>query len=250
MPACCRCNGSGKCINCSCVKSGSVCWSCLPLRKGNCANNGSRHHDADQPPATDIGTTDQPAAPSESELETGSLEQDAESTRGMSISDYLAPPQECSTIPQLDNRSPVVESGTQQLAGHAQLSDAANIPSSDPEHPRATSLSTNVTTSPPFTPLSSTSFRWGEVSGHILYQNIITAYEEQCPGAKISSLHPLVMLEQTSSRNTLGSSVHTKTRPPSNESHYGPSWSCLGYCYKNPMPQLAPKNLASTLPGA
>ena len=151
----------------------------LELRRGNCANDGSRHHDANQPPATDIGTTDQPAAPSESELETDSLEQDAESMKGVSISDNLAPPQECSTIPQLDNRSPVVESGTQQLAGHAQLSDAATIPSSDPEHPRATSLSRNLTTSPPFTPLSSTPFRWGEVSGHILYQNIITAYEEQ-----------------------------------------------------------------------
>ena len=38
MPPCCRCNGSGKCLNCSCVKSGHPCTDCLPLRRGTCAN--------------------------------------------------------------------------------------------------------------------------------------------------------------------------------------------------------------------
>ncbi len=36
--ACCRCNRSGRCLNCKCVKSGSGCRSCLPLRLGNCEN--------------------------------------------------------------------------------------------------------------------------------------------------------------------------------------------------------------------
>ena len=40
MP-CCRCNRSGRCRNCSCVKAGSTCQSCLPQRQGNCSNNGS-----------------------------------------------------------------------------------------------------------------------------------------------------------------------------------------------------------------
>ena len=42
MPVCCRCNGSGRCISCSCVKSGSPCVNCLPLRNGHCGNAGIR----------------------------------------------------------------------------------------------------------------------------------------------------------------------------------------------------------------
>ena len=36
--ACCRCNRSGRCLNCRCVKSGSFCHGCLPQRLGQCAN--------------------------------------------------------------------------------------------------------------------------------------------------------------------------------------------------------------------
>ena len=38
MPVYCRCNGRGRCIACSCVKSGSRCVSCLPSRNGHCSN--------------------------------------------------------------------------------------------------------------------------------------------------------------------------------------------------------------------
>ena len=35
---CCRCNRSGRCRNCSCVKNGTLCQDCLPQRLGNCIN--------------------------------------------------------------------------------------------------------------------------------------------------------------------------------------------------------------------
>ena len=38
MPLCCRCNGNGRCRTCRCVRSGSVCLTCLPLRQGHCEN--------------------------------------------------------------------------------------------------------------------------------------------------------------------------------------------------------------------
>ena len=38
---CCRCNRSGRCRNCSFVKAGSPCQSCLPQCLGNCSNNRS-----------------------------------------------------------------------------------------------------------------------------------------------------------------------------------------------------------------
>ena len=38
MSACCRCNGSGRCTNCSCKKAGRICINCLPSRKNHCGN--------------------------------------------------------------------------------------------------------------------------------------------------------------------------------------------------------------------
>ena len=32
MPVCCWCNGSGRCMSCSCVKTGRQCTDCLPSR--------------------------------------------------------------------------------------------------------------------------------------------------------------------------------------------------------------------------
>ena len=38
---CCRCNRSGKCRNCVCVKQGRACVDCLPSRQDACCNTGS-----------------------------------------------------------------------------------------------------------------------------------------------------------------------------------------------------------------
>ena len=35
---CCRCNRSGRCKNCQCVKRGFACVDCLPSRQGACCN--------------------------------------------------------------------------------------------------------------------------------------------------------------------------------------------------------------------
>ena len=48
MPMCCWCNGSGRCVSCSCLKSEEICTHCLLLRLGQCRNTGAR----DQPVAT------------------------------------------------------------------------------------------------------------------------------------------------------------------------------------------------------
>ena len=36
--SCCKCNGSGACKNCSCVKAGNACSNCLPSRRNGCHN--------------------------------------------------------------------------------------------------------------------------------------------------------------------------------------------------------------------
>ena len=54
---CCRCNRSGICRNCLCVRDGIECTSCLPKRLGQCQNvqpeysletNDARENDTDQ----------------------------------------------------------------------------------------------------------------------------------------------------------------------------------------------------------
>ena len=46
MPVCCRCNGSGRCVSCSCVKAGRSCTDCLPSRNGRCSNAPSPNRQA------------------------------------------------------------------------------------------------------------------------------------------------------------------------------------------------------------
>ena len=38
MVVCCRCNRTGQCRGCACVKAGKSCSNCLPSRLGNCSN--------------------------------------------------------------------------------------------------------------------------------------------------------------------------------------------------------------------
>ena len=37
---CCRCNRTGRCLNCCCVKNNRSCTNCLPLHLGSCCNEG------------------------------------------------------------------------------------------------------------------------------------------------------------------------------------------------------------------
>ena len=38
MVACCRCNRTGSCRGCACVKAGKPCTNCLPSKMGTCLN--------------------------------------------------------------------------------------------------------------------------------------------------------------------------------------------------------------------
>ena len=62
MPACCRCNGSGRCVNCTCVKSGKLCNDCLPSRKGCCQNQKKPPPPSRSPQTENVVSTSEPAA--------------------------------------------------------------------------------------------------------------------------------------------------------------------------------------------
>ena len=66
MPVCCRCNGSGRCRSCACVKSGRPCVDCLPSRKGNCCNNAHTSTSSTSSISTPALTTDNGNLPSSS----------------------------------------------------------------------------------------------------------------------------------------------------------------------------------------
>ena len=68
MPVCCRCNASGRYVNCSCVKGGRLCVGCLPLRKGKCCNQGPTR--TSPPPAVNSFGASLPLSP---DTETASL---------------------------------------------------------------------------------------------------------------------------------------------------------------------------------
>jgi len=38
MPCCCMYCDNGRCVRCSCVQAGTVCFSCLPSRHNRCTN--------------------------------------------------------------------------------------------------------------------------------------------------------------------------------------------------------------------
>ena len=38
MAQCCRCNRTGSCRHCACVKAGKQCTNCLPNKLGTCSN--------------------------------------------------------------------------------------------------------------------------------------------------------------------------------------------------------------------
>ena len=45
MSSCCQCNGSGRCVNCVCVKAGNACTNCMPQRHRNCRNTITNRSD-------------------------------------------------------------------------------------------------------------------------------------------------------------------------------------------------------------
>ena len=55
MVACCRCNRTGSCRGCACVKAGKPCTNCLPSKMGTCLNVS-----ATPAPSTTTGTPSTP----------------------------------------------------------------------------------------------------------------------------------------------------------------------------------------------
>ena len=96
MRQCCRCNGSGRCKNCSCVKAGRACMDCLPSKKQACANLSAQA----PPNSLSSSSIHQPTAdslPSEQSHMQNPAEESWEPHLMPTISDHsVGPPGPCS----------------------------------------------------------------------------------------------------------------------------------------------------------
>ena len=68
MPVCCRCNASGRCKKCLCVKGGKRCDGCLPSRHGRCCNSGGESDIVNSNSGAPVRVTSTPRLPSSHEL--------------------------------------------------------------------------------------------------------------------------------------------------------------------------------------
>ena len=140
MPICCSCNSSGRCRNCSCVKAGRACSSCLPSRLSRCENASS--------PSLTTRTLSQPAP----------RRTDGEVTRQTTeVHTSTGPPRSTPSWHLPDTQS------DQAAAPYMDVCDRT-----DPEA---------FTDLPPFNQMTPVSFTWGEsMSGEDFIHAVTSAY--------------------------------------------------------------------------
>ena len=128
---CCRCNRTGRCQNCACVKRGQPCQSCLPQRLGNCANTVQTQPSALHPALANTSTQ-----PSSLTLNRGP---ESPLSNLLSTSDTF-------TIPH----------------GLLLSSRPSSSVTTIPETPPRSSAPENEPVLPRFTPMADPVFTWGE----------------------------------------------------------------------------------------
>ena len=157
-PVCCRCNASGSCKNCSCSKANRTCLNCLPHRRGCCANSESQL----SPSVTDPAPTC-PNPPSSLRTSVGEVE----------IEDrFFTPPEapEPAGTQLSSNLTPAILTPVSLPA----ISTPAILPTMlTPE----ISTPAMIADLPPFVPISTPNFRWGDVDGETFTCSINRIYK-------------------------------------------------------------------------
>ena len=144
MVQCCRCNGSGLCKNCSCVKAGKACIDCLPSKKQHCSNS-CRQQSVTSPP--------QPSSPT--------VHSQLNSQRG----DVFPQP---SSRPSSQSLGQPGASSTSTLDGlRRDLSNSGPL-----------LMSTKSNKLPDYQPVCKSSFVWGNIDSASFAHSLDSAYKE------------------------------------------------------------------------
>ena len=182
MP-CCRCNRTGSCKGCACVKAGKPCSNCLPSKLGSCANRSSMRSCVQQPsnpsnlstpinapPATGQPVTSAATAVS-ADYATISVKTASETPSSSTNSQPNTDAQQLSTVPTPINAPPAT--------GLTVAAISAVSPTTTPVITASEISSSSTDSQPAFSPTSSTHFRWGDVTSKTFCEDIGKAYEEQ-----------------------------------------------------------------------
>ena len=179
MP-CCRCNRTGSCKGCACVKAGKPCSNCLPSKLGSCANRSSMRSCVQQPSnpsnlSTPINAPPATGQPVTSAATAVSADYATISVKTASETPTNSQPntdaQQLSTVPTPINAPPAT--------GPTVAAISAVSPTTTPVITASEISSSSTDSQPAFSPTSSTHFRWGDVTSKTFCEDIGKAYEEQ-----------------------------------------------------------------------
>lgn len=158
---CCKCNRTGRCRNCSCVKAGKHCLSCLPSCLGQCVNNNistSNHFTASQPTMSITTHPKMPLLPS----------QQITVQTSTPISP-ISPPASanCST-----NSTGIVSTNSESDSCVSAIQEKTTVLQSTSDHQEQV-LKIEF---PEFTPMAEPSFVWGSMDTVSFINNLDAAY--------------------------------------------------------------------------
>ena len=177
-PQCCRWNGKGRCVECSCVRRGVSCTNCTPCHNGRCENYGAApvcQASVVTPPTNQP----EPQPSKEPSPLADASEHVARTTVGSwrvepgAALDNHIPAKECAmrTLPTCTIPSPPV-----RLVRQDDSPDSAVV-EDHTEMFNSSSLKP-VKDLPPFASLVAPNFRWGDIDGIAFTSKVDKAYEE------------------------------------------------------------------------
>ena len=136
--SCCKCNGSGVCRNCSCVKAGMACTNCLPSRRKGCRNPRNCQLMPGLVSTTSVGES---AAPSTSTSADSLVSSSLGSGAGEAADPQLTP-------------TPLTDDGIRPTCQPVDNNLPVHVPMTNPQ------------------------FRWGELNAPAVTSLLDTAYKE------------------------------------------------------------------------
>ena len=157
--ACCRCNKTGSCKACACVKAGKSCTNCLPSKLGNCVNQSTVSGRTTSVPLPSISTIPAPPA---AQAGAQANQAPAASTDSPSLTDG-------------DISTPAVSMTPADISTPLGISTPADSPSDDTANAQQEDLSLQL---PPFTPANDPVFTWGTFNAPDFTHSLEATYSE------------------------------------------------------------------------
>ena len=163
-PVCCKCNRSGRCSKCTCVKAGRNCHNCLPGRLNQCSNNVSNNGDLTRvPPSQHMSSSaiPPPSCVTPPELQVG-----------------LSTQVSCSSIIPVTESPTMESSSTSPVANQSDKTSSPTLESSSTSPVTNQSDKTSSFVSWPLPPLQKADFMWDLKDGISFCQEVSSAYEQ------------------------------------------------------------------------